>query len=68
MALARAEACRSVIEKMGIQAEGVVIHIKVSVGVSSYDPARPTTVDNVIEAADQALYRSKREGGNRVTG
>jgi diguanylate cyclase (GGDEF)-like protein len=68
MALRRAEACRSAIEKMEIQAEGIVIRVQVSVGVSVFDPARPSSLDSIIAAADQALYRSKRQGRNRVTG
>lgn len=68
MGLTRAEACRSAIERMEIAADGMQIRVNVSVGVSAYDPAHPTTIDNIIEAADQALYRSKRQGRNRVTG
>jgi len=68
MGLARAEACRSAIEKMAILADGMQIRVNVSVGVSAYDPGHSTTIDQIIEAADQALYRSKRQGRNRVTG
>jgi len=66
--LARAEACRAVIEKMGILADGSLIRISVSVGVAAYDPAHPTTIDEIVKAADEALYRSKQQGRNRVTG
>ena len=68
MGLSRAETCRSAIERMEIAAEGKQIRVNVSVGVAAYDPAQPTTIDQIIEAADQALYRSKRQGRNRVTG
>src|SRR5262249_22641003 len=68
MALSRAEKCRSAIEKMGILAEGVSMRVHISAGVAAYDPAHPTSVDEIIEAADRALYRSKRQGRNRVTG
>jgi len=40
-------------------------NITVSLGVASWKPGEP--MDALIDRADQALYRSKREGRNRVT-
>jgi len=42
------------------------VYVTVSVGYALY-PAHAGTLDTLIEAADQALYRSKEGGRNRVT-
>ncbi|MDA0191287.1 MAG: diguanylate cyclase, partial [Proteobacteria bacterium] len=39
--------------------------ITVSLGVAAWTPGEP--LEALIDRADQALYRSKREGRNRVT-
>ena len=39
--------------------------ITVSLGVAAWKPGEP--LESLIDRADQALYRSKREGRNRVT-
>jgi diguanylate cyclase (GGDEF)-like protein len=41
------------------------IHVSISVGVSSFD-ASVGNKKNLIQAADEALYRAKDEGRNRV--
>jgi len=40
--------------------------ITLSVGIAGYDPGRPSTGRDVLEAADAALYRAKSAGRNRV--
>ncbi|MGE3818770.1 MAG: diguanylate cyclase [Isosphaeraceae bacterium] len=40
--------------------------VTVSVGVSTFDPTTQTP-ESLVEAADRALYESKRNGRNRVT-
>ncbi|HEY0710212.1 MAG TPA: diguanylate cyclase [Polyangia bacterium] len=42
------------------------IPISVSIGVAGFDPALDADVKNLFERADQAAYRAKRAGGNRV--
>lgn len=37
-----------------------------SIGIACYDPRHETSVDQTIRRADQALYKAKREGKNRV--
>jgi len=64
---AKAEACRAAIELMEIQAGSTTLHSTISVGVAVYDPDCPVSKDKLLESADQALYRSKHEGRNRVT-
>ena len=44
-------------------AEGFV---SVSVGVAAFAPAKSQTPDMLTAAADQALYRAKQGGRNRV--
>lgn len=43
------------------------IEVFASIGVSSTEDPRATTVSELIDRADQALYHSKRTGRNRVT-
>lgn len=47
-------------------ASTVADHITVSIGVASLLPDRQSTADQVVTAADQALYNAKQEGRNRV--
>jgi len=42
--------------------------VTVSVGLASIDSAEDHSVKDAIERADEALYRAKAEGGNRVRG
>jgi diguanylate cyclase (GGDEF)-like protein len=46
--------------------EGQAIHVTVSLGVSGNDPA-VDDYQKLIARADEALYRSKREGRNRFS-
>ena len=40
--------------------------ITISVGLSSCEPGKSASASTVLERADSALYRAKREGRNRV--
>jgi diguanylate cyclase (GGDEF)-like protein len=42
------------------------LSITVSVGVAAFDRTLDDTVQHLFERADQAAYRAKREGGDRV--
>jgi diguanylate cyclase (GGDEF)-like protein len=42
------------------------IRMTVSIGLSRYDPHREDTMESLIDRSDQALYRAKRNGKNRV--
>jgi diguanylate cyclase (GGDEF)-like protein len=65
-ALQAAERLRAAIEALRLDHEGVARSITASFGVASFaDPARDT-IENVIHAADLALYRAKATGRNRV--
>ncbi len=43
------------------------LHLTVSIGAAIYLQDKPHTVDDIIKAADKALYRSKADGRDRVT-
>lgn len=41
--------------------------ITVSIGVATYRQNKPITIDELIKAADKAMYQSKADGRDRVT-
>lgn len=65
-AAALAERLRRLIEQTLIEHGGQHLRATVSVGVAGYPVTNAETVEQLIEAADQALYRAKRAGRNRV--
>lgn len=63
-----AERIRSIIECTPIPIPAVgSIQITASLGVTCYTGEESETVETLFERADQALYRSKTRGRNRVT-
>lgn len=60
-----AERIRQKVEAQEIVAGQAVTHITVSIGVSELSP-KFKDVESFIDTADQALYRAKDEGRNRV--
>ncbi len=64
--LALADRIRNSISKQRINIETeAIIHITVSIGVSSF-PDHGISLDQLINSADQALYRAKNSGRNKV--
>jgi diguanylate cyclase (GGDEF)-like protein len=61
----RAGEFRKRIEDMHISHEGNFLKLTASIGVASY-PNHGTTWEDLYHAADQALYRAKQDGRNRV--
>jgi diguanylate cyclase (GGDEF)-like protein len=63
-----AERMREAVSALGIPhaASSTSPVVTVSVGVASLEPSRQSTPDLLIQQADQALYRAKHEGRNRV--
>ena len=61
-----AERIRQATEEAEIKAYDNTVKITVSVGVSTY-PEDAKKAEELIDKADWALYRSKKQGRNRVT-
>jgi two-component system cell cycle response regulator len=64
-ALTVAERIRRDVAALKLEA-GNALLVTVSLGVSSYPAAHVHTTEELVRAADEALYRAKREGRNRV--
>jgi diguanylate cyclase (GGDEF)-like protein len=65
-AVARAEDLREQISRMDVHHGNVVLpSITISVGVATY-PEHGRSAEQLLKAADRALYRAKGEGRNRV--
>jgi two-component system, cell cycle response regulator len=61
-----AERIRKRIEDTRFEAAGKLIHVTVSGGIASYPEVSAETVDELWKKADQALYRAKKSGRNRI--
>lgn len=59
----KAEKIRSNIEQKEFPGQKGPVHITISIGVAAYRTGDP---QDLIRAADEALYRAKHEGRNRV--
>ncbi|QMT59762.1 diguanylate cyclase [Legionella sp. PC997] len=60
-----AETIRDEVSKMSITLKSNVFSITISLGVSSY-PQHGSSMHELIEAADKALYVAKKQGKNRT--
>ena len=61
-----AEKLRSLIAATPIEVGGELKHVTVSIGLASYPHTEIETPEDFYRAADQALYRAKSKGRNRV--
>src|SRR5262249_53070952 len=66
-ALMKAESCRAAIQSAEIKALDHIVRTTVRVGVASWESEQTLDKYRFIDLADQALYRSKQEGRNRVS-
>jgi two-component system cell cycle response regulator len=57
---------RKTVEKMRMIVNGSSIRITASFGVSRFPEGPNDSMDSLIRRADEAMYRAKREGRNRV--
>jgi two-component system, cell cycle response regulator len=60
-----AERLRAAVDDLDIQAEGRRVPVSCSIGAAHAHPGTLTT-DQLLKAADDALYTAKRQGRNRV--
>jgi diguanylate cyclase (GGDEF)-like protein len=60
-----AEHIRQAVERLPIEA-GVASPITVSIGISTWTTATSLSVEQLLFAADKALYQAKESGRNRV--
>ncbi len=65
-ALAIAEGLRAAIEKIVFEHNQQSYRVTVSIGISTTIPNSNNSTDNLLEAADAALYEAKNKGRNRV--
>jgi diguanylate cyclase (GGDEF)-like protein len=65
-ALSVAERLRNRIANLAIECEGRRFGITISIGIAAFGPGEET-IDSTLTRADQALYRAKTEGRNRVS-
>jgi diguanylate cyclase (GGDEF)-like protein len=65
VALARAEQMRSSVESLAPVSAGVLRSVTISIGLAEF-PADGTTLEELLLAADKALYVAKQAGRNRV--
>jgi diguanylate cyclase (GGDEF)-like protein len=64
-AAAVAERLRSAVERCQVPFRGNV-EVRISIGVAATTPRRGQNLEDLLERADQALYRAKELGRNRV--
>jgi diguanylate cyclase (GGDEF)-like protein len=62
-----AEEIRKRIEDLGIENEETENVITVSLGIASVVPDNELAPNELIDAADRALYKAKEDGRNKVT-
>lgn len=64
--LAAAERTRAAVASEPVSTEAGPVLVTISIGVAATVPGRPVSIKHVLHAADEALYRAKANGRNRV--
>lgn len=62
-----AERIRLAIEEISVHTSTDIVRVTASLGVASFDSEKDTAIEKLLDRADQALYRSKQDGRNRVS-
>jgi len=66
-AVIAAERVRKMVQTMGTEYEGTLLHVTVSCGVAVYNKVHDHSAKALIDRADKAMYQSKQNGRNRVS-
>lgn len=61
-----AERIRLAVQNTKFSGSPATLHLTASLGVACFSPEQPLTVDGFIKRADDALYRAKANGRNRI--
>jgi diguanylate cyclase (GGDEF)-like protein len=61
-----AERCREQIEGTELVMKGSTVRVTASIGIAAYPRDGVTRIEQLIDLADQALYRAKESGRNRI--
>jgi len=61
-----AERLRHAVEAISIPTARGKAFITISLGVACFEPGKPISLDQLVDAADKALYQAKENGRNRV--
>lgn len=67
-AIEMAERSRVLIADQPFRTSAGMLRISASFGVACFDPLRPSSSEELLQAADERLYEAKRHGRNRVVG
>jgi two-component system, cell cycle response regulator len=67
LALTLGERLRRTVEKQVVMHQDRAIEATVSIGVAGFPSTRAETVEQLLDAADKALYRAKHAGRNNVS-
>jgi diguanylate cyclase (GGDEF)-like protein len=62
-----AERLRKLVEQTAVPHNGQHLRATISIGLASYPSTPCKTLEELVEAADKALYRAKNSGRNRVS-
>ncbi len=65
-AIVIAERLRHAVESIHIPTPKGKASITISLGVACFEPGKPISLDQLVDAADKALYQAKENGRNRV--
>ena len=66
-AAALGDRLRKLVEATVTRYRGLELRVTVSVGVAGYPSTRAESVEQLLDAAEQALHRAKQDGRNRVS-
>ena len=60
------ERLRRMVAEYSFEYEDLRLDVTISIGITHYAQATDETASHIVKKADEALYRAKREGRNRV--